>query len=117
MMQRFRSSSFGVDQGEVILFSDFEHDGEMWTGSGPREYSKFVAFRQSFLSPPLVHLGISMWDISNRANARADIQTGSIKPEGFTVIFRTWGDSKVARIRVSWLAMGDLFEEDDWRIE
>lgn len=116
-MRRFRSSSFGIDQGEVILFSDFEHDGEMWTGNGPREYSKFVRFKQSFLSPPLVHVGISMWDMSNRANARADLQTAYIKLNGFKVVFRTWGDSKIARIRVGWMAMGDLFEEDDWRIE
>lgn len=116
-MRRFRSSSFGIDQGEVILFSDFEHDGEMWTGNGPRQYEKRVKFKKSYLSPPLVHVGISMWDMSNRANARADLQTSDIGKDGFKIIFRTWGDSKVARIRVSWIAMGDLFEEDDWRIE
>ncbi len=40
-----------------------------------------------------------------------------IRAEGFAIVFRTWGDSKVARVRVSWMAIGELFEPDDWRID
>ena len=116
-MRRFRTNSFGTDQGEVILFSDFEHDGEMWTGSGPRHIRSFVHFREPFVSPPVVHVGMSMWDMSNTANSRMDVQSSDVRPDGFAVTFRTWGDTKVARVRISWLAMGDLFEEDDWRID
>ena len=116
-MRRFRTNSIGIDQGEMVLFSDFEHDGQMWTGNGPRQIRSFVHFSEAFLASPMVHVGLSMWDMSNTANSRADVQAREIQREGFAILFRTWGDSKVARVRVSWLAMGDLFEEDDWRID
>jgi hypothetical protein len=115
-MRRFRNNSIGVEQGEMILFSDFEHDGVMWTGNGPRMTRSFVHFRESFLTAPVVHVTLSMWDMSNMANSRADVQTAEIKPEGFSIIFRTWGDSKVARVRISWMAVGELYEPDDWQI-
>ncbi|MFU8882254.1 MAG: H-type lectin domain-containing protein [Rhodobacterales bacterium] len=116
-MHRFRTNSIGIEQGEVILFSDFEHDGVMWTGHGPRQIRSFVHFQEAFLNPPMVHVALSMWDMSNSTNARADVQANEVRSEGFAILFRTWGDTKVARVRVSWLAMGDLFEEDDWRID
>jgi len=116
-MRRFRTNSIGITQGEMVLFSDFEHDGEMWTGSGPRHIRSFVHFKEPFLSPPMVHAGLSMWDMSNTANSRADVQTTEVRTDGFAIVFRTWGDSKVARVRVSWIAMGDVFEADDWRID
>ena len=116
-MRRFRNNSIGVDQGEMILFSDFVHDGEMWTGEGPRHIRSFVLFREAFVTPPVVHVAMSMWDMSNTANSRADVQASDIKPEGFAIVFRTWGDSKVARVRVSWIAIGERYEPDDWCID
>lgn len=116
-MRRFRTNSIGIEQGEVVLFSDFEHDGVMWTGQGPRQIRSFVHFQEAFLNPPMVQVALSMWDMSNSANGRADVQTAEVRSDGFAIVFRTWGDTKVARVRVSWLAMGDLFEEDDWRID
>ena len=74
-------------------------------------------FREPFVSPPVVHIGMSMWDMSNTANSRADVQASDVQADSFAITFRTWGDTKVARVRVSWLAMGDMFEEDDWRID
>ncbi len=35
----------GIEQGSKILFSDFAHDGAMWTGSGPREVRQQETFR------------------------------------------------------------------------
>lgn len=36
-MKRLRSRLMGIEQGDTVLFSDFENDGEMWTGRGQRE--------------------------------------------------------------------------------
>lgn len=116
-MRRFRNNSIGIDQGDMVLFSDFEHDGEMWTGTGPRLIRSFVHFREAFLTPPVVHVSLSMWDMSNMANSRADVQATEVKKDGCAIVFRTWGDSKVARVRVAWMAIGELFEPDDWRID
>ena len=113
-MIRLSMNKIGIQQGDTVLFSDFEHDGEMWTGDGPREIRVPVAFAEAFQAAPAVHVGLSMWDISNEATARADIATEEITEAGFAIVFRTWGDTKVARVRVNWIAIGPVLDEDDW---
>ncbi len=45
-MKRIRPQMLGVDQGSKVLFSDFEDDGEMWTGSGPRKTRIAIRFSE-----------------------------------------------------------------------
>ena len=116
-MRRFRNNSIGIDQGDIVLFSDFEDDGEMWSGQGPRLSRTPVRFREGFFAPPVVQVALSMWDISNVATSRVDVQAADITTQGFAIIFRTWGDTKIARVRASWTAIGELAEADDWRID
>lgn len=113
-MRRFRSDRVGVDQGTQVLFSDFEHDGEMWTGTGPREYRVRVSFSERFHTKPVVQVGMSMWDLDQMTNQRVDIAAENIDETGFEIVFRTWGDTRVARVRCDWLAFGDVLDEDDW---
>ncbi|PVA05852.1 H-type lectin domain-containing protein [Thalassorhabdomicrobium marinisediminis] len=113
-MKRMRNHLIGVDHGEVVMFSDFEHDGAMWTGEGARQTRAHVEFSEGFRSVPVVQVNLSMFDISNATNARMDVQAEDITPEGFAIVFRTWGDSKVARVRVAWQAMGELRQADEW---
>jgi hypothetical protein len=117
MMRRFRNNSIGIDQGDIVLFSDFEDDGPMWSGRGPRLIRTPVSFQEAFFAPPVVQVALSMWDISNTATSRADVQAEDITNNGFAIVFRTWADTKIARVRVSWIAIGELYEPDDWRIE
>lgn len=113
-MKRLRNHLIGVDHGEVVLFSDFEHDGVMWTGDGSRQTRAHVEFSESFRAPPSVQVVLSMWDISSETNARADVQAENIGEDGFAIMFRTWGDTKIARVRVSWQAIGELRQADEW---
>ena len=99
------------------MFSAFEDDGPMWTGEGPRVASVDVRFDESFLAPPVVHVGLNMWDIDRHANQRADIQAVNVGFDGFTLQFRTWGDTRVARVRASWLAIGPVPHLDDWDVD
>jgi len=115
-MKKLRNHLVGVDQGDMILFSDFEHDGRMWTGTGHRQSRARVEFSESYRSPPIVHVTTSMWDISSRTNARVDLATEDIGTEGFTIVFKTWDDTRIARIRVAWLSIGELHYADDWDI-
>lgn len=115
-MKRLNSHSIGVDQGDVVLFSDFEDDGHMWTGHGPRLNRRAVRFAEGYSSPPSVMVSMSMFDVSNNANNRVDIQAENITTAGFDIVFRTWEDTKVARIRAAWLAIGELPNEDTWDI-
>ena len=115
-MRRLSSNSVGIDSGEVVMFSDFEDDGQMWRGNGPRQSRETVKFSTSYKSIPHVQVSISMWDISNNSNIRADVQAECISTDGFEIVFRTWSDTQVARIRVAWTAIGELPNEDDWEL-
>ena len=114
-MQRF-SGLFGIEQGSRILFSDFVDDGAMWTGTGPREARQHQSFKEAFVAPPLVTVGISMWDMDHKANSRVDISAENVTVKGFDIVFRTWADTRIARIRADWLAIGKARDEDDWDV-
>ncbi|WP_432450555.1 H-type lectin domain-containing protein [Aliiroseovarius marinus] len=115
-MRRIRSHLLGVDRGSQVLFSDFEHDGEMWTGSGPREFRCAVAFSEAFLTPPEVTVSMSMWDLDQQTNQRVDLSAEEISETGFDIVFRTWGDTRVARVRSDWIAIGEVSDEDSWDV-
>ena len=86
----------------------------MWSGSGPRETRLAVRFSELFRDVPVVHLAMSMWDTDGDTNQRADLRAEAITDAGFEIVFRTWGDSRVARIRADWMAIGEVAGEDDW---
>lgn len=115
-MKKLRNHLVGIDQGDVVMFSDFESGGQMWTGDGPRSTSKSVKFSEPYKGVPAVSCWLSMWDVSNDTYGRMDVQAEQITPEGFKIVFRTWGDTKVARVRVAWQAIGEVPHEDDWQL-
>jgi hypothetical protein len=116
-MQRLRTNLVGVDQGSVVLFSDFEDGGEMWTGRGAREALTTILYNGVFLNPPTVSVNISMWDMDQETNIRADVSTAQITREGFQIIFKTWGDTRIARVRATWTAIGEVKSEEDWDVD
>jgi hypothetical protein len=115
-MRRFRGHIIGVDRGSIILFSDFEDGGAMWTGQGPRELRRVVEFPSPYADTPVVHVSLSMWDIDQKHNMRVDISAEMANPEGFVMVFRTWGDTRVARVRADWLAIGEQASDEDWQL-
>lgn len=116
-MKTFPAHQIGIDEGELVLFSDFENDGPMWSGEGPRVHEQKINFSRPFLDPPSVQVGLAMWDISNVATSRVDLRKENVTQEGFTLSLRTWDNTKIARVRVSWQAIGPVANEDDWQIE
>jgi len=106
----------GIDQGEVVLFSDYLDGGEMWTGEGQRIVRRRVLFDDAYASPPLVNVHLSMWDVDSNSNMRADVTADDIGTDGFDIVFATWGDSRWARVRVGWTAIGEAKDEDDWAL-
>lgn len=115
-MKRMRTGIVGVDQGAATLFSDFEDGGSMWTGTGTREIRHPVRFGEMFAEAPAVMVGISMWDIDQQSNQRADISAASVTEKGFDIVFRTWADTRVARIRANWIAIGALPDDEVWDV-
>lgn len=115
-MRRLRNHIVGVDQGSEIMFSDFGDNGPMWAGEGPREARLFIKFSEPFDSMPAVQVSMSMWDTDGDTNQRADLRAEAITENGFELVFRTWGNSRVARVRGEWLAIGELRDSEDWQL-
>ncbi len=115
-MKEISSRSIGIDQGDDLLFSDFESGGQMWSGSGERECRATLQFSHAFLRPPSVFVTLSLWDIDKAANARVELVAEKITRRGFDAVLRTWEDTRVARARVAWMAIGPLSSEDDWDV-
>ncbi|MFK7877691.1 MAG: H-type lectin domain-containing protein [Paracoccaceae bacterium] len=113
-MKRLRNHLIGIDQGDLSLFSDFQNGGEMWTGRGQRERARAVVFSEKFRHAPVVHVTLSMWDMDNKTVSRAEVSAENITSSGCNIVFRTWGDTRVARARASWIAFGELDHSDDW---
>mgnify|MGYP000013369293 FL=1 len=116
-MRRFSHFAVGITSGDTEIFSAFDSGGPMWTGHGARVERCAVAFEHPFVEPPVVHASLSMWDIDCGSNQRARLQVADVTTDGFELHFHTWGDTKVARIRASWMAIGPVPYEDDWHAE
>ena len=115
-MKCLSSHTIGMNQGTFELFSDFQDGGEMWTGSGPRKVSRAVEFSEAVSAQPMVHVSLSMWDMGNDSNARADIRAENVTVTGFDLVFRTWSDMRIARVSASWLAIGEVADPDQWQL-
>lgn len=73
-------------------------------------------FKDAFLAPPVVTVGISMWDLDHKTNSRVDILAENVTATGFEIVFRTWGDTRVARVRADWMALGSVKDDDNWDV-
>lgn len=88
----------------------------MWSSSGSREVRVRQDFDEPYLQPPSVMVGLAMWDVDSRANSRVDLHVEAISATGFEFVFRTWSDSRIARVRADWTAIGTSRDEDNWDI-
>ena len=115
-MRILKMGHVAVAQGNTDLFEDFEDGGEMWTGEGTRERRAYVTFDRIFMSPPSVHCALSLWDVDYSTNMRGDVDADNITEQGFEIVFRTWGNTRIARARASWMAIGTVTDDDIWDV-
>ena len=115
-MKRITQGKVGILQGSRVLFSDFADGGVMWTGQGDRESRHHISFKEAFSDAPVVMVAISMWDIDHKHTSRVDLSAEKVTKVGFDLVFRTWGDTRVARVRADWTALGGVMDEDDWQL-
>lgn len=115
-MKRLNASLVGIAQGDTDLFEDYSTAGPMWTQQGTRERRTKVKFDQPFAQPPSVHCALSMWDVDYSTNVRADLTVDKITAKGFEIVFRTWGNTRIARARANWMAIGVAPDDDIWDV-
>ncbi|MBM3606820.1 MAG: hypothetical protein FJX25_19640, partial [Alphaproteobacteria bacterium] len=88
-MLRLTSNELGISQGEVMIVSDFDSQGPMWTAQGERSVRYHVAFDTPFLMPPVVQLSPCMWDLDAGSNQRGDLTASNVTANGFDIVFHT----------------------------
>lgn len=115
-MKTLNAGRVGIAQGNEDLFEDFSSGGPMWTQQGNRERRTKVRFDTPFAEAPVVQVALSLWDVDYSTNVRGDIFADKITPKGFEIVFRTWGNTRIARARASWLAIGQARDEDMWDV-
>lgn len=115
-MKILKTGYVAVAQGNADLFEDFENGGEMWTGEGSRSRRINVEFERAFLEPPCVQCTLSLWDVDYSTNMRGDVSVDNITRTGFQIVFSTWGNTRVARARASWMAIGSVGDDDMWEL-
>jgi hypothetical protein len=116
-MKRLASGSIGIAQGTRMMFADFVDGGVMWTGSGDRETRHIISFDGPYLTPPCVHVSMTLWDTDHQTNARGALTAEFITETGFQLVFKTWGDSRIARLKADWMAIGILRDDDAWDVD
>jgi hypothetical protein len=99
-MRVYSTNRLGVQQGSSVLFSDFAD----------------ITFSEPFAGLPMVHVSLSMWDFDQKTSARADISAEDVSATGFDLVFKTWADTRVARVRADWMAIGPAADEDAWDV-
>jgi len=88
------------------LFNHVDDNGPMWSGEGDREVQVKLRFATDFQRPPHITLGISGMDSSCAQNLRFALAAENVTAVGFVIVFKTWGDTKIARASVNWSAIG-----------
>lgn len=88
----------------------------MWTGNGPRLRRSTIRFKEEFHKAPAVHVSISLLDADTQSAVRAELTAENVTDRGFDIVFRTWLDTRVARLRAAWMAIGELRHDDDWDV-
>ena len=93
----------------IIVFDQFTQD---WTlaqenaSEEPRSFVSNILFDAPFSNVPIVHVGLSGFDIDQRDSARISVHAEAISPNGFDLRIQTWLNTRVYKVEVSWIALG-----------
>lgn len=73
----------------------------------PRSFVQYIPFDSPFANVPLVHAGITGFDIDNRDTGRLSVGIEGISNSGFNIVVQTWMNTRVYKVEVSWFALGN----------
>lgn len=65
-----------------------------------------VYYATPFDAPPVVHLGLTGFDLDQRDSNRLSLRATEISTTSFVAEIATWRDTRVYSVEFSWLALG-----------
>jgi hypothetical protein len=72
----------------------------------PRTFSVDIPFASPFVGAPVVHVGLTGFDMDQRHTSRISVRAADITPSGFRMEIATWMDSRIYSAEIAWLAIG-----------
>lgn len=84
-----------------------KHNPPGWSlddGKGERSFDHPVVFDPPLPRKPSVAVWLSKIDASKSAQIRLAVEARDISETGFTLVYRTWGDSHVYGSGCQWIA-------------
>ncbi len=93
-----------IQSGSNQLFYHYQTD-YMWTGHGDRIFPGHVKFETPFRNRPHVLVTLSGLDAFHGENVRVNVELRETFEDHFDVNVRTWADTKLAAVWVSWIAI------------
>lgn len=112
-MRRIDTNWLGVAEGFVTLFDHWADATEMWDGIGERQVRQAITFEGSFASVPVVQLSATLIDAHSDTYLRLNMRAEDVTEQGFTLAVDIWDDTRIARLGVSWQALGPLDDPDE----
>jgi hypothetical protein len=79
---------------------------KLFEGSGSRATEYTVPFNFTFKEPPAVQFSIIGMDVMKEGNTRFNIEILEIKKDSFKIRYKTWNDTQIWFIKISWMAIG-----------
>ena len=76
-------------------------------GDGIREFIVHITFSKPFTEIPDVTASLMMVDISKEFNTRIWVLAQNVSTTGFDLVIRTWSDTMVNSVGVTWVAIQD----------
>lgn len=105
LMQAWKSLSASVEVG--VLTPGWNLDVCLEdSAEGTRIFRSTVVFDSPFAAPPVVHLGLTGFDIDHRDSGRLNLRATDITATSFVVEITTWLDTRVYSVGFSWLTLG-----------
>lgn len=74
------------------------------SNNGERTMTLEIKFKESFKQKPNIFLSVIQIDAEDKTNVRYNVEAISISRDGFTLIVKTWADSKIFSISGNYLA-------------
>lgn len=71
-----------------------------------RSFIVDISFASSFSSVPVVHLGLTGFDMDQRDSSRITLKVENISEYGFQAVISTWAATRVFAVEFNWLAIG-----------
>lgn len=73
---------------------------------GVRVFRFNVYFATPFEAPPVLHLGLTGFDLDQRDSERLKLRAAELTATGFVAEISTWWETRVYSVEFSWLAVG-----------